>query len=185
MSLLFGYFPYFFVLNFILVLWLFYELYRFLRFEGDLKRGVKIGTAPLTWEMRQFLETLPSSVRYGRNFIRKEMNEVLIAREWSFVSGRRDDTIYAAYINLSAPENRLEFRAPLALLVAFTLAPFIFLVFYFNIFITSADDFLAFPSLGCFPVIGLIIFSGGMAVNHLIFRQRLLAILKQAMEQKG
>ncbi|HXV42311.1 MAG TPA: hypothetical protein VEC96_04575 [Anaerolineae bacterium] len=146
---------------------------------------MKIGTAPLTWEMRQFLETLPSSVRYGRNFIRKEMNEVLIAREWSFGSRGRDDTIYAAYINLSDPENRLEYRAPFSLLVAFTLAPFVFLVFYFNVFIRSADDFLAFPSMGCFPVIGLIILIGGIAVNHLIFRQRLLAILKQAMEQKS
>ena len=86
MEILFGYFPFFFAVNFVLVLWVFYELYRFMRFEGNLKRGVKISTEPLTWEMCQFLETLPASVRYDRNFIRKEMNEVLIGQEWSFVS---------------------------------------------------------------------------------------------------
>lgn len=182
MDVIFGYFPYFFAVNFVLVLWTFYELYRFMRFEGNLKRGVKIGTEPLTWEIRQFLEALPMSVRNGRNFIRKEMNEVLIGQEWSF--GSRGDSLYTGYINLSALENRLELRAPFALLVAFTVGPFMFLVIYFNFFMGSANDFSAFPSIACFPIIGLIFVIGGMALNHHIFRQRLLTILKQAMEQK-
>ncbi|MBI1877967.1 MAG: hypothetical protein HYR94_07035 [Chloroflexi bacterium] len=188
MNLIFGYFPYFIALVVVLNLWAAYDQYRFMRFDGNLKRGLMVGTEPLTWEMRQFLETLPSSVRYDQGFIRKEINEVLIAGQkpgWSRFFQRRNSMPHLAYINLSDPQNQIEFRASFSFLISVTVGVLFFLLIFFDIFLRSSDGFELPLFLWFFPVIILGLMVGSIVFSHHRERKRLLAILRQAMEQKN
>lgn len=168
-----------------LSLWSLYDRQRFTRFEGDLKRGLMIWAEPLTWDMRQFLETMPPSLRLGDGFIRKEYTEILVSRErgfWSsFFTGRREYLRYVAYINLSAPESRIELRLPYSTLVMM-IVNFLYIVLFFS-FTAFSFDLPLFIWL--FPLIFMAIFLGSIIFNHNRERKYLLTLLNQAKELKG
>jgi hypothetical protein len=74
-----SYFVPFFILFFsVFMMWNLFEHSRFTRFEGNLKRGVKIWVEPLPWETHQWLEMMPADFQDKQGFIRKEGREVLI-----------------------------------------------------------------------------------------------------------
>ncbi len=179
-----GWVPLLMILLIGLGLWSAYEQWRFTRFEGPIRRGITIDTASLDWDTRRFLETMPLEWRDGRAFIRKEINEVLISADsatWQRFFGRRQQLDYVAYVNLSAPESRVEFRAPLAGLMV-TLLGFVItfgIVFYF--LLPPLSDGLGWLWLG--PVVILVIFIGSLAFNHYRQRRRLLGLLSRARDR--
>jgi hypothetical protein len=94
------------------LIWSQFDNVRFTRFDGPIKRGVRIGSEPISLELHQFLEKLSAPIRYDRSFIRKEGREVLIAEEkplWIILGGENLWT-YIAYVNLDTLERRVEFR---------------------------------------------------------------------------
>lgn len=175
-----------------LSLWSLYEQQRFNRFEGNIRRGVRVWAEPLTWETRQFLETLGDSVRDGRWFVRKEGHEVLIGEErniWSSFWSRRNALRYVGYINLSAPESRIELRAPLSSLVAslFGLVTAFVVIWFFFTFTGLVSDgrFSLFSIfLWLFPLFILVTFGISTVINHQLERRRLLGILSRASQRQ-
>ncbi len=168
-----------------LSLWSLVDRQRFTRFEGDLKRGLMVWTEPLTWDMRQFLEMMPPSLRLGDGFIRKEYTEVLVSKEQSFwnslFTGRREYLRYVAYINLSAPESRIELRLPYSTLAMLVVNFMFFLIFFsFMAFYVSLPLFV-----WLFPLLFLAIFVGSIIFNHRRERTYLLKLLNQARELKS
>jgi len=178
MEFIFRYFPYFFALMFILVLATLYGVSRFIRFEGNLKRGIKLATIPLTPENRQFLESLPRSIQFDNNFIRKEINEVLIVQRPSF---SKRGSPWIGYVDLSNFENKVELRGPLIFLVPFTVGLIGFFSFYFFVFSPGGIGF----GNCLFPLIVLVFLSGVMAINYAYLRQQWRGVLTQAMESKS
>lgn len=186
---LFNYFAPFFIL-FVLILtgWNFLDQSRFTRFEGNLKRGFMVGADPLSWETRQWLETLPPHFRSQRGFMRKEGREVLIvAKEpplWG-IFNRRRQWPYIAYINLAGPESQLEFRTPWSILAIWLgLIPglFLFLLGDFQrIFFRNVE--LAWPCV--FPFIFFAFLVGSIWLYHSRERKRLLDFLNWAISQKS
>ncbi|MBN1993880.1 MAG: hypothetical protein JW953_14365 [Anaerolineae bacterium] len=185
-----SFFPVFIVIIIGLGLWSAYELNGFTRPEGKLKRGVKIGSAPLAWEMCQLLETLPHLTRFNRNFILIEGREVLIAAEhslWQPSSYRRRARRipFVGYVDLSAPEIRLEFRLPLSSLVIFIVISLVVLFFLTNFFRVFKEGLFGFSWLWLFPVVFLVVYVGGLWLNYSRERNRLLHILDQALGQRS
>ena len=174
----------------VLSLWGLVEQQRFNRFEGNIRRGVRLWAEPLAWETRQFLETLAGSVRDERWFVRKEGSEVLVGEErgfWSSFWARRNALRYVGYINLSSPESRIELRAPLSSLVSslFGLAAAFFVIWYFFTFtgLLTSDGFSLFSVLlWLFPLFILVTFAISTIISHQLERRRLLGILNQASQ---
>jgi hypothetical protein len=184
-----GFFPSFIIIIIVgLGLWGFYDMSRFTRPDGGIKRGVKIGSAPLAWETSQLLETLPRLTRYNRSFILIKGREALIAAERPFWQiGRRDRRIpLIGYVNLNEPENCLEFRMPLSVLVTSIFITFVVLIFAANLFMALRRDLLGFTFLWLLlPLLFLVAYIGALLRNYYHERNHLLDILGQAREQKS
>jgi len=99
-----------------LAFWSISEGRSFTSLDGGLNRGVRVWHQPLTAEMRQFLQTLDGSVHTADQIIRKVDHEVLVVEDR--LHWRRRSWYYVAYVNLNAPQSRLEFRMPLSNLVS-------------------------------------------------------------------
>jgi hypothetical protein len=181
-----GFFPFFIIIIIGLGLWGFYEMSRFTRPDGKLKRGVKIWSKPLSWEAGQLLETLPRLTRYNRSFILIEGREALIATERPFwQTGRRGRRIpLIGYVNLNEPENRLEFRMPLSALVTLIFITFVVLIFAANLFMVLKGDLFGGSYLWLLPFVFLVVYIGALVHNYYRERNLLLDILDRAMEQK-
>jgi hypothetical protein len=185
-------FPFFILLlllvSLIFSVWNLAERRTFLRFEGNLKRGVMIWTDPLAGEMRQWLETMPADFRDKQGFMRKEGREVLVVVEnrplWGIVNRRRQWP-YIGYINLAEPQSQLEFRILWSnLFLWLVLIPSLFVAF----FVTFAYPYLRHGFelvLPCFfPFIVLIFLVGSIWFNHYQERKRLLAFLNRVTGSK-
>jgi hypothetical protein len=197
MNLIFGYFQYFFTwfpvffaLVLVLMVWSIYDQNRFMRFEGDVKRGVMIWVEPISWEIRQFLETLATPIRSEQSFIRKDGREVLIiAREkplWGIFSRRRNQWPYIGYVNLSSADSGIELRVSWSSLIGLVISSVILLIVLF--FWTFSGMFWNgrfYPSslFNFFPLIFVVIYIISMRSNHNRERKRMLEFLKWAMEQ--
>jgi len=137
--------------------WGFVDLIFLVRYEGKLKRGIKIWSKPLSDELRKYLSTLSQDVIETRKiwfsdrkvgFIRVENQEVLIhyrRPKWG------TSWPYVGYVDLSEPESILEFRSSLPMhlfLLPFILSgvgiPFVLLVMVFNYYMesTAIESFL-------------------------------------------
>lgn len=168
------------------LIWSQFENVRFTRFDGPVKRGVRIGSEPLSPELHQFLETLADPIRYERSFIRKEGREVLIAEEKSFwmIFGRENLWTYIAYVNLDALERRVEFRLTwVTLAFVFLLVPCILI--FFSSFLESFWNVFGSYTL-CFVLISIAFLGLGIGSNFLhykVARLHLLTLLNLAMEQ--
>jgi hypothetical protein len=182
-----GFFPLFIIIIIGLGLWGFYEMSRFTRPDGNIKRGVKIWSKPLSWEAGQLLETLPRLTRYNRSFILTKGREVLIATERPFwQTGRRDRRIpLIGYVNLNEPETRLEFRMPLSALVTLIFITFVVLIFAANLFMVLRRDLFGFSFLWLLPFVFLVVYIGVLWHNYYRERNHLLDILDQAMAQRS
>ncbi len=173
----------------VLNLWIFYELWYFTHLKGKMRRGVVIGRQSLTWEIHQFLVTLPTTVLYfEQHFIRKEGSEILIAEErsfwWNFWLRGGANWPYVVYVNLSMSENQLEFRVSLAYIVSLIISPFIMLcpLIWFLTVISTYNFRIPIILWLLVPTILLAMFVSSILFNHYRERNRLLNILNRARE---
>jgi hypothetical protein len=180
------FFPYFISLIIVLNLWSFYDHYRFTRFEGNLKRGLMIWTDPLSWEIRQLLDSLPPSLKVDQSFIRKENNEVLIVENLPsqkyFSFQRQSYFPYIAYVDLSVPESRIEFRTSFSTFPLLIIVLISFFIFFPNF--PSGVFPIASPGFWILLVVFLFIFIGSFIWEFYRVRQRLLKFLDQVMSQQ-
>jgi len=144
------------VIGFSLVLgvWGVIDMNNLRNMDGDIKRGFKIWSQPLTMEQLRYLKQLSGNVieelhtTRQPSFIQKNNDQILI-----FANNQtlRNTIPYLGYVNLSSPNPDLEFRSSLPihlLLIVFALSVFLFpfVVIMFIIFFStqkqSIEDFL-------------------------------------------
>ncbi len=183
MNLFGNFFFIFVVVIIILSLWSAFERHQFTRLEGKLKRGFRVWTAPLHWEARQFLDTLPATIENDQSYIRVQGREFLIAEKRSAWKnyGRRSRGLYVAYVNLSLPESRIEFRTPWSDLAAIII-PLLLIFIFFSGFSLPTEPGFQSPIFFFFVLVALLVVVGSAVVSYYHARNRLLGILSRAME---
>jgi len=131
-----------FALLMVSTIWGMVDTFLLLRFQGKMKRGVRLFQKPLPQPTEQFLRLLPNDVFIKRKmfigeatvgFIRVDRDERLIQTRkprW------RTSWPYVAYVDLSQPVPMLEYRASLPMNLAFVFwflitipVPFLWLFF--------------------------------------------------------
>ena len=134
------YFPIFIVVIIGLTLWNLFEQKRMTRTKGAIQRGVRVWADPLSWETCQKLETLPPLAEVEGGVIRKEGREVLIVEKRPTIAfgQRRRGIRYVGYINLSAPDSRIEFRTALSSLLI-PIFSLMFVLWFFSEFFLSVS----------------------------------------------
>lgn len=146
----------------------------FTDYQGKIKRGISLWRDTFTPTERRFLEGIQRLEEVDRGFIRSHNREILITekRRWT----GRNSWPYVGYVDLSSPENKLEYRAPWSSFIMWA-AGFLAL----SILILS-ETFAEQPVLA----IGLaVVFIGGATFIHYRERKRILSILKRAMQRDG
>jgi hypothetical protein len=172
--------PCFVVLIAGLAIWNVFDQSRFIRAEGNLKRGVMIWANILMGETCQALEALPSGVTQSHDgFVRKEGGEVLVVVQPSFW-GRHGRRMYVGYVNLHSPEIQLELRLAWSTLISVMMAPVFILIFFINLFTSSLPKGQLAAVGGVFLLIFLTVFIGSLWFSFYRERKSLRAILDQA-----
>ena len=126
---------------FAILAWTIVDIQTFRKMDGNLKRGIKISSKPLSSEIRHYLESLSGDIveyretPFGKDisaFIRKQDGEILVhAKQWYGFRHRRSWP-FIGYVNLLSPVPVLEFRSSLpfhllliSLALSIILLPFI------------------------------------------------------------
>lgn len=93
----------------------FFEAYRFIRFDGNMKRGIKIGTDFLSFEIVENLRTLKSDIveEDTKAFIRKE-NQMVLIQPISHLFHRNFGFWYIGLVDLSVRRPRIAFYTPVS-----------------------------------------------------------------------
>jgi hypothetical protein len=96
----------------------FYDTYRFIQYNGTLKRGVKIGSSILSSEKIQYFQNLKEDVakEETKAFIRKEGQFVLI-QPIPYLAKKTLGLWYVGLVDLSENKPHIEFRAPVSALI--------------------------------------------------------------------
>ena len=91
------------------------EATRFIQYDGRMKRGLKIGADPLPSEMEYFLRHLSNDItdHVTVAFIKKRGAAVLI-QPVPRLRFRGLGVWYVGYVDLSAEQPRIEYRAPIS-----------------------------------------------------------------------
>ena len=95
------------------------EATRFIRYDGRMKRGLKVGAEPLPSEMEHFLRHLSNDItdHVTAVFIKKRGVAVLI-QPVPRLYYRGFGVWYVGYVDLSAEQPRIEYRAPISATLA-------------------------------------------------------------------
>jgi len=147
--------------------WGFFDLYYLMRYEGKIKRGIKVWSKPLSDDLRNYLLTLSSDVIETKKtlffetktgFIRIENREALIyyrRPHWG------TSWPYVGYVDLSEPDSVLEFRSSLPMhlillpfIVSIVAIPFVLIFMIFNYFMesTAIINFLKMKASSSIPI---------------------------------
>ncbi len=168
-------------------LWGMVERNKFIRFEGPMARGMKIGERALSEEETRYLNEMRKSLRQRGWFIRKLGREALIVdqRAWAHFGGRRrrEPWAYAGYVDLRQPQPRLEFRAQWSSLAMFVMLFAIYGLAFWG-FYTSVDAETA-KGIWLFAPLVMGISLAALAFTHFQTRARVENILKGAVEHKN
>ena len=109
--------------------------FRFLQYEGNLRRGIKVGTSPLSSEIIQYLRNLKTDIveEETKAFIRKEGQSVLIQPVPRFTK-KYLGLWYIGLVDLSLKRPRIEFRTPISnfIVIFLLISLFIYQIFYGN-----------------------------------------------------
>jgi hypothetical protein len=99
-----------------------FEAYRFIRFDGNMKRGIKIGTDFLSFEIVEKLRSLKSDIveEDTKAFIRKE-NQVVLIQPISHLFHRNLGFWYIGLVDLSARRPRIAFYTPFSAIIIVTI----------------------------------------------------------------
>lgn len=163
-------------------LWILYDLGRFTKLRGKMKRGITVGTLPLKAEIYQFLTALPTTTQYRHHFIYRTGQEFIMVEHRPFSLNLIDSIFYIAYTDLSMPERKIEFRMPLSYLVPLIASPVLFSIFWLGILFLIGIAF-EFALIWLVPVIFWVLWLGGMFLGHYQAIRRLLKGLDQLIEQ--
>jgi hypothetical protein len=138
-------------------LWGFFDIPSLVRYEGEIKRGFKIWSKPLSDDFRRYLLSLSQEVIETRKtlfserksaFIRIENQEALIYSRrlnWS------TSWPYVGYVDLSEPDPVLEFRSSLPMhlflmpfVFSISLIPFVVIIMLINYYMesTAIENFI-------------------------------------------
>jgi len=94
------------------------DIVQITNYKGEIKRGIKIWSKPLSNEVRQYLIRLTNDyvdenfLSIHQSFVRVKSQEILVSyKSWILATPFQ----YVGYVNLSLPNSRLEFRSSLPL----------------------------------------------------------------------
>jgi len=96
----------------------FYDAYRFIQYNGNLKRGIKVSTSTLSSEKIQYFQNLKKDVikEETNAFIRKEGQTILI-QPIPYFAKRTLGLWYVGIVDLSKNTPHIEFRTPTSALI--------------------------------------------------------------------
>ena len=120
------------------VLFAFYESYRFIQYDGKIKRGIKIGSEFLSAEIIQYLRNLKSDIidEETRAFIRKE-DQVVLVQPISHFFQRNLGFWYVGLVDLSTRRPQIAYYTPLsAIIMIVVLAS----MFVYQLFTGTSDE---------------------------------------------
>ncbi|GEM_PF-5773260 len=140
------------ILVFVLyIVWFIVDMSLFERYEGKLKRGVKVWSRELDAKSWNYLSSLQRDVveekeylflKFKQRFIRKENHEALI---FSRPDGFSSTWICLGYVDLNSPTRQIQYRMALTgliLLVILNALGALFFVFSFYPYKNAIDTFL-------------------------------------------
>ena len=114
------------------VIFAFYDSYRFIQYDGEMKRGIKIGSEFLSPEIIDHLRKLSSDVvsEETKAFIRKQ-NQIVLIQPIASTFQRNLGFWYIGFVDLSARRTRINYHTPISAVVilALILGSIIFQVF--------------------------------------------------------
>lgn len=102
------------------MVWSYFETRCFWKYDGKMKRGMKVWSEPLPPNVVRFLRRFPGESIDGKEgaFIRKHEDVVLVqhypTETWWWRWGNRGCPTYVGYIDLREKEPKLEYRAPVS-----------------------------------------------------------------------
>jgi hypothetical protein len=93
----------------------FYDAYLFIQYNGNLKRGIKVGSSTLSSDKIQYFQNLKKDVtkEETKAFIRKEGQTVLI-QPIPYFAKRTLGLWYVGLVDLSKNKPHIEFRVPVS-----------------------------------------------------------------------
>ena len=117
------------------VVFAFFDSSRFIQYAGNLQRGIKVGTGPLSTEMIRFLRELKTDIieEETKAFIRKEGESVLI-QPIPHIRKHYLGLWTIGLVDLSLKRPQIEFRTPVSSLFLFLLltSSMIYQIFFGN-----------------------------------------------------
>lgn len=132
-------------------IWFLIDNYRFYRFEGNIKRGVKIWSKELSYDSWQYLSALKQDIveqkkmlfsEYKSDFIRVQDNEILV---YSSPKKFESSFIIIGYIDIETPIHELEYRMSLSgliFLALFTILGVLIFLISFIAYKKAIDSFI-------------------------------------------
>lgn len=133
------------------IVWFIVDMSLFERYEGKLKRGVKVWSRELDAKSWKYLSSLQRDVveekeylflKFKQRFIRKEHHEALI---FSRPDGLSSTWICLGYVDLNSPTRQIQYRMALTgliLLIILNALGALFFVFSFYPYKNAIDTFL-------------------------------------------
>ncbi len=104
----------------------------FIQYDGEMKRGIKVGSEPLSTDLEGYLRNLSSDVLKEQTtaFIKKRDQIVLIQPIPNF-SHRNVGLWYVGFVDLSSAEPQIDYRTPISgiLMLAIMVGVFVFRAF--------------------------------------------------------
>jgi hypothetical protein len=102
----------------VVFVWGVIDIVQITNYKGEIKRGIRIWSKPLSNEVRQYLSQLTTDyidenfLSIHQSFIRVKDHEILVCyKSWILSTPFQ----YVGYVNLALPNSRLEFRSSLPL----------------------------------------------------------------------
>ncbi len=155
----------------------------FMRLEGSVKRGIEIGSGPLSFEQEKFFRDLPDGIldKPSGAFIKKADNAVLVqhlgaqevAKMWP---RKRTPFPCVAYIDLNSSQPRIEYRIPIW--------PIPFLAMWLTLFLgmilgglVSTRSLWPLALLVPLALVAWIVYE-----DNAIQRERILALISEKMQ---
>ena len=158
------------------VIFAFYDSYRFIQYDGEMKRGVKIGSEFLSPKIIDYLHKLSSDIvsEETKAFIRKQ-NQTVLIQPIASTSQRNIGFWYIGLVDLSARRTRINYHTPISALVILAI---ILGMFIFQVFNGSYIEMIR----AIFVLVFIIPFLG---IAHAISKKVVLKYIEKTMQTKS
>mgnify|MGYP001564506034 CR=1 FL=1 len=158
------------------VLFAFYESYRFIQYDGKMKRGIKLGSEFPPTEIIHYLRNLKSDIVEAetRAFIRKE-NQVVLIQPISHFFQRNLGFWYIGLVDLSTTRPRVDYYTPLsAIMMIVALAG----LFVYQLFTGASDESIS-------TICVLIFLPIFYAIAHPFSKKVVIKYIEKTMQTKS